>query len=93
MRQLEPILTEKSLKDAKSGNYTFWAERHLTKSQIKRLIDEIFGVQVLGVRTMNYKSEVKKGLWGRKRSLPARRKIVVRLKEKQKIDLFEVKEK
>jgi len=92
MKKLEPILTEKSLKDAKSGNYTFWTERNLTKNQIKKLVGEVFGVQVTRVRTMNYKSEVKKGLWGRKRRLPPRRKIIVSLKEKQKIDLFEVKE-
>lgn len=93
MKNIEPILTEKSLRDAKRGSYTFWVGKGLTKSKVKKLVEAVFGVQVTSVRTMNYKSEVKKGVWGRKRRTPSRRKVVVNLKEKQKIDLFEVKEK
>jgi len=89
--KLEPILTEKSLKEAKRGNYTFWVGKALTKSQIKRLISEVFAVHVVKVKTANFKEEVKKSLWGRTHRVGARKKATVTLKEKEKIDLFETK--
>lgn len=90
--KLEPILTEKSLKEAKRGNYTFWVEKNLSKSQIKSLVNEVFGVHVVSVKTANLKEAHKRSLWGKKRKIPARKKTIVTLKEKEKIDLFETKE-
>lgn len=89
--KLQPVLTEKSLGEAKRGNYTFWVEPSLTKHQIKRLIDDVFGVKVTKVRTLNLKKMVRKTLAGRKRVLSARKKAIVTLSGKDKIDLFEEK--
>ena len=91
--KLEPVLTEKSLNEAKRGNYTFWVDRRLTKPQVKRLIDEVFGVNVVKVRTLNVAAEVKKTLTGRKRVIQPKKKAIVTLREKEKIDLFESKKK
>lgn len=90
MKKIKPILTEKSLADAKSGKYSFWVSPSLTKYQIKKLISEIFEVQVDSVATANYKREEKRSVWRRKKSVkPARKKAVIVLKGKDKIDLFE----
>jgi ribosomal protein L23 len=89
--KLEPIVTEKSLDLAKKGRYTFRVEVGLRKHQIKRLIDEIFGVHVKTIRTMNIRGEVKKTLSGRKRRVMPSKKAIVTLAEKEKIDLFETK--
>lgn len=89
--KIQPVLTEKSLGEAKRGNYTFWVEPGLTKHQIKRLVEDVFAVKVTKVRTLNLKKMVKKTLMGRKRVLSARKKAIVTLSGKDKIDLFEEK--
>lgn len=77
---IEPILTEKTLKLAKKGVYSFWVEPKIRKNQIKTLINRIFNVHVRKVKTANFKSRAKK-------------KTYVTLAEKEKIDIFEVKQK
>jgi len=86
--KIKPILTEKSLKQAKEGLYSFWFLPSSTKSQIKTAISEAFNVKVGGVRTLNYKKEVKKSWRGKNSVKQARKKVLVTLKE-GKIDLFE----
>lgn len=87
-----PILTEKSLQLAKQGKYSFWVNRNLIKKEIKKLIGEIFSVNVTSVRTMNYKGGVKTNSKRRKITIRARKKAIVLLKEGEKIGLFETKE-
>lgn len=91
--RLRPVLTEKSLAEAKRGNYTFLVGRNLTKNQIRKVIEAVFGVNVVRVRTMNIVGETKKGVLGRKREIQPRKKAIVSLKEKEKIDLFEERKK
>lgn len=88
-----PVLTEKSLDRAKEGNYTFWVDRRLNKNQIRILVEETFGVHVVRVRTMNVRGEIKRTSRGRKTIIKSRKKAIVALKEKEKIDLFETKKK
>lgn len=90
--KIEPVLTEKSLEDAKMGRYTFWVPKNLTKPQIAILINNTFGVNVTKVRTLTTTKETKKNMWGRKRTINAKKKAMVNLSEKEKIDLFETKD-
>ncbi len=89
--KLQPILTEKSLEEAKKGNYTFWVDRGLNKHQIKKLVDGVFGVHTVRVRTMNVAGETKRTIMGRKRIIQPRKKAIVKLAAKEKIDLFVTK--
>lgn len=89
--KLKPVLTEKSLGLAKEGKYTFWVERGFTKHQIKKLVGDVFGVQVKGVRTINVTGETKRTMVGRKKIVQPRKKAIVTLKGKDKIELFETK--
>lgn len=91
--KLIPILTEKSLEVAKSGNYTFWVDRHLSKREIKEAIEAVFKVNVTKVKTLNYKPMRVRDFRGKFKQILARRKAVVTLKEKEKIDVFEVEKK
>ena len=86
--KVTPILTEKSLKAAKDGVYSFWVLPSLGKYQIKKVIGDLFDVEVSWVKTMNYKKEVKKNYKGKKVTKPARKKALVSLKGDKKIDLF-----
>lgn len=87
--KLTPILTEKSLSEAKQGNYTFWVDRNMNKFQIKKIVGKVFGVVVSSVRTLNYRNEIKKTITGRKKVNLGGKKAIVTLVGKDKIDLFE----
>jgi large subunit ribosomal protein L23 len=90
---IEPVLTEKSLENAKKGSYTFFVDSHLTKYQAKKLINETFAVHVTEIRTINLKKEAKRTYSGRVKIVKAKKKVIVTLKDKEKIDIFEAKSK
>jgi ribosomal protein L23 len=91
--KLEPIITEKSLELSKKGKYTFRVGTGLRKHQIKKLIEDVFGVHVKNVWTMSIRGENKRNVQGRKRRIMPSKKAIVTLAEKEKIDLFETKKK
>lgn len=93
MNKLEPVITEKTMSLASEGKYTFRVDRNLNKYKIKKLIEDTFGVKVTGVHTMNEPGEIKITLAGRKRVIQPQKKAVVKLAEKEKIDLFEESKK
>lgn len=90
----KPIITEKSLRLAGSGLYTFSVAPKATKGQVKEAVAKHFGVKVVSVHTMT--------VAGKTRRQPRRRstyqtsdwkKALVQLPSGQKIDLFTVEEK
>lgn len=91
---VQPIITEKSMADASSGVFTFEVSKSAGKNEIKSAIEQSFGVTVLKVTTI-----VRKGASTRtgRRRLPSTtvdRKIArAWVKDGQKIDLFDFKEK
>ena len=91
--KIEPIITEKSMTAAENGRYTFRVSNTLTKFGVKHLVESTFGVHVKEVRTMNQKEEKKRGMTRRAKTIPAYKKAIVRLRDKEKIDLFDVKQK
>lgn len=91
--KLKAVFTEKSMSDAKRGNYTFFVDRRLTKYQIKHMVNDTFDVHVENVRTLNVAGERKKTIKGRYRIVKSRKKAIVTLQGKEKIDLFEEKKK
>lgn len=93
MTILTPIITEKSIADAQKGKFTFKTDKDLGKYAIKQMVANRFKVDVVGIATSIVK--------GRSRRSGARRiekvktpwkKAIVRLKEGQKIALFEIGE-
>ncbi|MCL4339276.1 50S ribosomal protein L23 [Patescibacteria group bacterium] len=90
---IRPIITEKSLIDAKNGIFTFAVEGKATKFQIKKAIESMFSVHVKLITTV--KTKGKKRTVGRKRLTvykPDLKKARVKLAKDEKIDLFEVGE-
>lgn len=90
--KLKPVLTEKSLKDAKEGKYTFRVDLGLTKFQAKKIIEDTFGVNVKTTRSAKTGGEIRRTNRG-KRAIGSTKKVIVSLGEKQKIDLFETEKK
>lgn len=50
----KPVVTEKSMKDMTNKKYTFIVDKHANKVQIKKAVEEVFGVNVEDVKTANY---------------------------------------
>lgn len=89
----KPIISEKSMKLAKSGWYTFVVSRDVRKPVIAKAVEEQFGVNVLAVKTANFKDEVKRQRGKRGYfTVSGYKKAMVALKKGQKIDLFVAEE-
>jgi large subunit ribosomal protein L23 len=89
--RIQPIITEKSMNEAKEGNYSFFVDPALNKLEIKRLIEGLFKVSVVKVRTINKPKSKKRTYTGRYKTILAVKKAIVTLSAKDKIDLFEEK--
>lgn len=90
---LKPIFTEKSLREAKNGNYTFQVSVGMDKKRIAAKITQLFGVKVIDVRTMKVGPEKGRNARGRNFSIQAVKKAVITLKSGDKIDVFEESKK
>lgn len=90
--KIQPLISEKSLDEAKKGFYTFKVDNAMNKHQIRRTIEQTFKVKVDDVRTMQIKAREKMNIWGRNKKVQAFKKAVVSLKGKDTIDIFESKE-
>ena len=89
---LKPIVTEKMTKQGDVFNrYGFIVARSANKIQIKRAVEELYGVTVDSVNTMTYGGKVKTRntksgiLTGRRATT---KKAVVTLAEGNKIDFY-----
>lgn len=87
---LAPVVSEKSYDLIEHFNtYTFEVEPRSHKSEIRDAVEEIFGVRVLSVNTMNRKGKVKRTgyVTGRRKNT---KRALVKLAADDSIDLFGV---
>ncbi|CAI9430034.1 50S ribosomal protein L23 [Candidatus Ornithobacterium hominis] len=89
---LKPVITEKATNDSEFNNrYAFYVKPTANKLEIKRAVEELYGVNVLDVKTMiyapKYKSKyTKTGLQvGKTNKL---KKAVVQVADGDVIDLY-----
>ena len=83
-----PVVSEKSYAGVQDKRYSFFVDLRATKSQIKNAIEEIFDVTVIKISTSHINSKPKR--LGRSMGRNSRRKkAVVTLSKKDKIDFFE----
>ena len=57
---IRPVLTEKSYADIANKKYTFVVASKANKVEIKKAIEEIFGVKVRNVNTVNVRGKEKR---------------------------------
>jgi large subunit ribosomal protein L23 len=57
---IKPILSEKSYADIANKKYTFKVAKSANKVEIKKAIEEIFGVKVKSVNTANIDGKLKR---------------------------------
>jgi len=89
---IKPVLSEKvNALSEKYNRYTFVVNRKANKLEIKKAVEEFYGITVESVNTINVPSKVKQRntkaglLTGRK---PAKKKAVVTVAEGDTIDLY-----
>jgi large subunit ribosomal protein L23 len=86
---LAPVVSEKSYALTEAGVYTFKVSNDATKPQIRNAIQEIFGVKVIKVNTLNRAGKRKRNrrtfTWGKR---PDTKRALVTLAEGDTIDLF-----
>lgn len=89
---IKPILTEKATDESELRNsYTFIVSKDANKIQIKKAIEESYGVSVIKVRTMIYGAKsvtkyTKRGIQSSKKG--AYKKAIVKISEGDRIDFF-----
>lgn len=84
-----PLMTEKSLNlSRKENKYTFLAESKFNKAELKKAIEKMFNVKVMAIRTINYSKRLR-GRTKIKSVRPRFKKVIVNLKEGQRIPIFE----
>ncbi len=86
---LRPIITEKSMLGAEAKKYTFKVAKDATKIDVARAVEEIYGVEVVKVNTVNVRGKSRR--YGRfEGTTPSWKKATVTLSEKsKKIEFFE----
>jgi large subunit ribosomal protein L23 len=87
-----PLLTEKMSTLQEKGHYAFEVSLNANKIAIARAVEQKFGVTVVNVRTVRHKGKAKSQLTRRGRFTGRTaewKKAIVRLKEGDKIELFQ----
>lgn len=89
---VKPVITEKMTEQGEKLNqFGFIVDRHANKLQIKSEVEELYGVEVISINTMNYSGKnksryTKSGLISGKSK--AFKKAIVTLAEGESIDFF-----
>ena len=87
----KPLVTEKASDLNEEGKYAFEVDRRANKVEIKKAVEDMYGVNVVSVNTMNYLGKSKSRntktgvVSGRK---PSYKKAVVKVAEGDMIDFY-----
>ena len=86
---ISPVITERSMGGMSEKKYTFKVAKCANKIEIKKAVEECFGVQVEKVTTMNVRGRLRRQ--GRSEGFtPSWKKAIVKLTEDSKtIEFFE----
>ncbi|RDY22711.1 50S ribosomal protein L23 [Romboutsia maritimum] len=57
---IRPVVTEQSMAEMTEKKYTFVVAKNTNKTEIKKAVEKVFGVNVEKVNTLNYDGKVKR---------------------------------
>ena len=87
---IRPVITERSMNSVADKKYVFEVAKDAGKVEIKKAVEEIFGVKVAKVNTMNVPGKAKRMGAARPGRTKDWKKAIVQLTEDSKtIELFE----
>ena len=85
-----PIITEQSMEQTEMKRYTFEVAKTANKIEIAKAIEEIFGVKVAKVNTLNMQGKAKRmGRYPEGRRPHWKKAIVTLTPDSKSIELFE----
>lgn len=84
---LAPVVSEKSYSLLDQNTYTFLVKLTANKTEIKIAIEQIFGVKVTSVNTMNRKGKARRTRFGMGKR-PDTKRAIVTVAEGDRIDIF-----
>ena len=85
-----PVITEQSMEQTEMTRYTFEVAKSANKIEIAKAVEEIFGVKVVKVNTLNMQGKEKRTGAYPKGRRPSWKKAMVTLSEDSKtIEFFE----
>lgn len=84
---LAPVVSEKSYSLLDQNTYTFLVKPTANKTEIKIAIEQIFGVKVTSVNTMNRKGKACRTRFGMGKR-PDTKRAIVTVAEGDRIDIF-----
>jgi large subunit ribosomal protein L23 len=84
---LAPVISEKSYGLLDENKYTFLVRPDANKTQIKIAVEQVFGVTVTGVNTLNRPGKARRTRMGTGRR-PDTKRAVVSVADGQRIDIF-----
>lgn len=91
---ISPVFTEKSMKDAENGRFTFLVALSADKNEVKKAVEDAYKVQVIDIASVIVKNKIKRvGKKRTKKTLGSYKKAVVVVAKGQKISEFELGEK
>jgi len=86
---IEPLVTEKSTAQMEQKKYSFVVDKKANNIEIKRAVEEIFGVKVKNVNTISVKGKPRR-VGVHRGYRPSWKKAIVTLQEGSKaIEIFE----
>ncbi len=85
---LRPVVSEKSYGLLESGRYTFEVHPDANKTQVKIAIEQIFGVTVTAVNTLNRQGKRKRTRTGYGQRKSTKRAIVTLSPASKPIEIF-----
>lgn len=87
---IRPVVSEKSYDLIEGNVYTFVVHNDANKTQIRQAVEEVFGVRVVKVNTLNRKGKrVRSRRTGTFSTRPTTKRAIVTVHADDTIDLFE----
>ncbi len=86
---IKPILTEKSYDDISAKRYTFVVDTRANKTEVKKAVEEIFGVKVKNVNTLRQIGKVKRQGYTSGRRPEYKKAFVTLTKNSKTIEFFD----
>lgn len=82
-----PVITEKSVRLIEKNKYTFDVDKRLTKLQIKKILENLFEINIISINT--HLPPIKKKRLGLKQGFKIRyKRVIITIKSNQKIPIF-----
>ena len=87
---VRPVITEDSMARVPSKCYTFEVAKSATKAEIAKAVEEIFGVTVIKVTTLNVRGKAKRtGAYPMGKTASWKKAVVKLSADSKNIELFE----